>query len=203
MVVKFIPSSRNNKISAYMLFSWNVVGKNTIILIPALNHKSKKKSKYFADYEANFIDIFTLVACAMNINVIIEYHKNTFKYCALDKLWKPFKENDIEILYYPKSSPQTKYKYFNTGRNALGRILKLRKFAGLSYLWNERFGSLTANNNLWKIFIDYGTLTLPRSNLVSYFISSNENGKSGGIRAYSHEKTLSDIIDENNCLKDA
>jgi hypothetical protein len=126
------------------MFSFNVIGK-TIILIPALSNNIEKSHEKLTELESLFIDIFTLTACAMNMNVIIEYHKQTFNHSPFSILWKDCKDQ-INIPLYPKLFLQRPLKYFTYGRENLGILIKVRKFAGINLIWGSRFKIFNSNS---------------------------------------------------------
>jgi hypothetical protein len=181
IIVKIVPFSRDDRKTIYMMFSLNVLS-DQIILIPALSHsdKDKDQSRRLKEFEGIFIDILALVWCAMNIPLIVECHEETFEHWALNELWQDLNlKNKLD--YLPMIDDKTPIKFFNYGRKMLGEFCKLRRFAGLHILWGEKFKKTNNDDEeLWKTFLNYGSLRVSKANYIHYVRSSAENSEEGG-----------------------
>jgi hypothetical protein len=180
IVVKVVPGNDGHHLSHYMLFSFKITN-NIILLIPALDHTNVSKSTEASEFEAAFFDIVALTACAMNMKVVTEVHQQTFKNCALEPFWRDT-INDFELIGYPKMLPLP-LKYFAHDREIVGKLIKLRRFAGINIVWGSKFNTdETTEKHQWRQFLDFGSLRVPNANLFAYWASSAERSSEGGCK---------------------
>jgi hypothetical protein len=198
MIVKITPFAKFPSKTIYMLFSFNFQGEH-ITLIPALDYWSKDKDLWerLKEFEAAFIDIFSLVCCAMAVPAVVEVHEETFDHVAVADLWR---EVDIDwhgLKYYPMAKKDNKLKCFTCHRVLLGKIIKLRRFAGLNILWGEKFKtSNEESTKIWKPFLAFGSLRVPKANFLRYVLSSNDFSYGG------FKDIMSNIFDDSFDVKD-
>jgi hypothetical protein len=162
-----------------MLFSFKIID-NIIILIPAIDYKTPESSGGSDEFEAAFFDIFALTACAMNLEVITEAHDKTFSQSALSPFWIKY-INDEEFIGFPKILKHKKLEHFAYRRETLGKLIKLKRFAGLNIVLGVKFKTnKEQEREMWKDFLTFGSLRVSKANFFTYCLSSAEDSAKGG-----------------------